>query len=85
YSIDHAVVGGEDRFLILHNDGAENFTLADAPVADPTNLRTLIGHRADVRLDSVDAFADHLVVSYRRDALPRIQLWPLDATGYGQA
>ncbi|PRC46262.1 oligopeptidase B, partial [Mycobacterium sp. ITM-2017-0098] len=42
-------------------------------------------HRADVRLDSVDAFADHLVVSYRRDALPRIQLWPLDATGYGQA
>ena len=22
YSVEHAVVGGEDRFLILHNDGA---------------------------------------------------------------
>lgn len=85
YSIDHAVVKGEDRFLILHNDGAENFTLAEAPVADPTNTHTLIEHRADVRLDAVDAFEGHLVVSYRRDALPRIQLWPVDAAGYGQA
>lgn len=85
YSVDHVVVGGEDRFLILHNDGAENFTLAEAPVADPTNTRTLIEHRADVRLDSVDAFESHLVVSYRRDALPCIQLWPVNATGYGQA
>ena len=35
YSVEHAVVGGEDRFLILHNDGAENFTLVEAPVSDP--------------------------------------------------
>ena len=40
YSVEHAVVGGEDRFLILHNDGAENFTLVDAPVEDPTTFRT---------------------------------------------
>ncbi|WP_460358608.1 S9 family peptidase [Mycobacterium sp. ZZG] len=85
YSLDHAVIGGEDRFLILHNDGAENFTLVEAPVADPTDVRTLIGHRRDVRLDAVDAFAGHLVVSYRKDALPRIQLWPLTDTGYGEA
>ena len=37
YSVEHAVVGGEDRFLILHNDGAENFTLVEAPVSDPTD------------------------------------------------
>ncbi len=84
YSIDHAVVEGEDRFLILHNDGAENFTLVEVPVTDPTKVRTLIEHRTDVRLDSVDAFDRHLVVSYRSDALPRIQLWPLNDTGYGQ-
>ncbi|BBX54215.1 S9 family peptidase [Mycolicibacterium poriferae] len=84
YSLDHAVVGGEDRFLILHNDGAENFTLVDAPVSDPTDLRTLIEHRGDVRLDAVDAFDGHLVVSYRADALPRIQLWPVDESGYGR-
>ena len=39
YSAEHAVVGGEDRFLILHNDGAVNFTLVDAPVSDPTAFR----------------------------------------------
>ena len=84
YSVEHAVVGGEDRFLILHNDGAENFTLVEAPVSDPNAFRTLIEHRDDVRLDSVDAFAGHLVVSYRREALPRIQLWPVYADGdYG--
>ena len=52
--------------------------------AIPTHLRTLIEHRDDVRLDSVDAFDGHLVVSYRREALPRIQLWPIYADGdYG--
>ena len=85
YSVEHAVVGGQDRFLILHNDGAVNFTLAEAPVTDPTQQRTLIPHRDDVRLEGMDAFAGHLVVSYRRAALPRIQLWPLDSDGgYGK-
>lgn len=84
YSVEHAVVGGEDRFLILHNDGAVNFTLVEAPVGDPTAIRTLIEHRDDVRLDSVDAFEQHLVVSYRSEALPKIQLWPLYSSGeYG--
>ncbi|BBX20203.1 oligopeptidase B [Mycolicibacterium duvalii] len=83
YAVEHAVVGGQDRFLILHNDGAENFTLVDAPVDDPTAHRTLIEHRDDVRLDSVDAFDGHLVVSFRSEALPRIALWPVDGAGYG--
>ncbi|MBF6548348.1 S9 family peptidase [Nocardia brasiliensis] len=89
YSAEHAVVAGEDRFLILHNDvvdgvKAENFVLADAPVADPSNLTLLIGHRDDVRLEDVDAFADHLVLSYRREALTRVTVWPLTETGYGE-
>lgn len=84
YSVEHAVVGDQDRFLILHNDGAVNFTLVEAPVADPSAQRTLIPHRDDVRLDGVDAFAGYLVVSYRREALPRIQLWPIDDGVYGR-
>lgn len=82
YSIEHARIGGRDRFLILHNDGAVNFTLVEAPVEDPTDQTTLIEHRDDVRLEGVDAFARHLVVHYRREALPRISLWPIDG-GYG--
>jgi oligopeptidase B len=81
YSVEHAIVGGEDRFLILHNDGAVNFTLVEAPVDDPAAQRTLIAHRDDVRLDGVDAFAGYMVVSYRSGALPRIQLWQAMADG----
>ncbi len=83
YSVEHAVIGGEDRFLILHNDGAENFMLVDAPVANPSDFRTVIEHRSDVRLDGVDAFDGFLVVSYRSEALPKMALWPLTADGYG--
>ncbi|MFV8232653.1 S9 family peptidase [Mycolicibacterium fortuitum] len=83
YSVEHAVIGGEDRFLILHNDGAENFMLVDAPVANPSDFRTVIEHRPDVRLDGVDAFDGFLVVSYRSEALPKMALWPLTADGYG--
>lgn len=84
YSLDHVVVNGENRFLILHNDGAPNFTLADAPVDDPMAQRTLIPGRDDVRLEGVDAFARHIVVHHRREALPGLQLWPLvDDQGYG--
>ncbi len=83
YTVEHAKINGEDRFLILHNDGAVNFTLVEAPVDDPTAQTTLIPPRDDVRLEGVDAFSDHLVVHYRREALPRIQLWPILADGYG--
>ncbi|TCN47326.1 oligopeptidase B [Rhodococcus sp. SMB37] len=90
YGAEHAVVGGQDRFLVLHNDvdpdtgeKAENFVLAEAPVDDPSALRTLIEHRKDVRLEDVEAFEGHLVLSYRREALTRLAVWPLTDDGYG--
>ena len=94
YSVEHAVVKGEDRFLIQHNgsvdgwgtDGAkaENFLLAEAPVDDPADQTIIVAHREDVRLEDVDAFADHLVLNYRREALMRLAIWPLDDNGYGE-
>ncbi|RRR47231.1 S9 family peptidase [Mycolicibacter terrae] len=81
YSVEHAILDGRDRFLILHNDGAINFTLAQAPVDDPSAQQILIAGRDDVRLDSVDAFAHHLVVGYRAEGLPRLQLWPIGSDG----
>ncbi|KLO30377.1 protease 2 [Mycolicibacter heraklionensis] len=81
YSVEHAIIGGQDQFLMLHNDGAVNFTLVQAPVSDPAAQQTLIAGSDDVRLDAVDAFAHHLVVGYRAEGLPRIQLWPIGADG----
>lgn len=63
---------------------AENFVLVEAPVSDPTNMTTLIEHSADVRLEEAEAFAGHLVLSYRREALTRVAVWPLTDDGYGE-
>jgi len=85
YSVDHARVGGEDVFLVLHNDGAENFELAQAPVATPgpEHWTALVPHRADTRLEDVDAFRDFVVLSYRREALTRLAVLPLSEDGLG--
>ncbi len=83
YEIDHAVVGGEDVLLILHNDGAENFTLAQAPVDEPARMTEVLAHRADVRLEQVDAFAGHVAVGYRSGAIPRVGVLPVEAGGFG--
>ena len=42
---------------------------------------TVLPHRADVRLDDVDAFADHLVVSERADGLERLRVLHLGDDG----
>lgn len=83
YSLEHAVIAGEDRFLILHNDGAQNFELTQAPVAAPQNQSIVIAGSAELRLEDIDVFANHVVVSYRRDALTRIGLLPIDENDIG--
>lgn len=88
YEIEHAIVGGSDRFLVLHNDGAENFELVDVPADDPTSerdRRVVVAHDSERRIESVDAFAGHLALEYRSEALPRIAIIPIEGDGYGDA
>ncbi|HEX2419202.1 MAG TPA: prolyl oligopeptidase family serine peptidase, partial [Micromonosporaceae bacterium] len=73
YSVEHR--GGE--FLVLHNAQGPNFQLDAVPVADPQAApRVLIGHRDDTRLLDVDAFADRLVLYFRRDGLTGLRVLP---------
>jgi oligopeptidase B len=84
YSVEHqAGPDGTGRLLILHNDGALNFELAQVPLRDPApagplaspaDLSPVIAHRADTRLLSVGAFASHLVVYFRRDGLTGLRI-----------
>jgi oligopeptidase B len=87
YGVDHAVVDGVDRFLVLHNDGAVNFALAEAPVDDPGphSWRPMIAGDDTTRLLGVDAFASHVVVSLRRAGLAGLRILPLGAEGFGPA
>ncbi|MCJ1715959.1 S9 family peptidase [Curtobacterium sp. VKM Ac-2922] len=87
YEIEHAIVGGSDRLLVLHNDGAENFELVDVPADDPTSesdRRVVVAHHPERRIESVDAFAGHLALEYRAQALPRVAIIPIDGDGYGE-
>ena len=73
YSIEHAVIDGDDRLLVVHNDGAVDFEVADVAAADPMGeRRTLVPHVAGTRIEGIDAFSGHLVLEYRREALPRV-------------
>jgi oligopeptidase B len=82
YGIEHAVIGGEDCLLVLHNAEAENYTLARAPIdaTSPEQWQPLIPHDPAVRLEDVDAFAGHLVVSQRSEGLTQLRVIELDET-----
>ncbi|NUR10211.1 MAG: S9 family peptidase [Nocardioidaceae bacterium] len=80
YSIEHAVLGGEDCLLVLHNEDAENYALARAPI-DATSAdqwRPLVPHDPAVRLEAVEAFAGHLAVSQRSEGLTQARVVMLD-------
>ena len=73
YEVEHAVLDGEDRLLIVHNDNAVNFELVSvAADAAQGPQRVLLAHNPEIRLESVDAFRDFVVVEYRREGLTRI-------------
>lgn len=73
YDVEHAVIDGEDCLLIVHNHDAINFELVSVAAADPHGAsRVLLAHNPDIRLESVDAFRDFIVVEYRKDGLTRI-------------
>lgn len=75
YSLEHAVIGGEDRLLILHNKDALDFELVSVAAADPRGERhVVLGHESGRRILGVDCFRDFAVVAYRSEGLERIGL-----------
>ncbi len=83
YALDHAVIGGRDRFVITHNGDGPDFAVATSPV-DPTPVEEwepLIAHDPATRIEDVDAFAGHLVVSQRSGGLTNLRLLTLGAEG----
>jgi oligopeptidase B len=72
YAIDHQ----DDRFLILTNDGAENFRLMAAPVSSPgrESWTEVVPERPGVRLNFTDPFVNHVVLGERSDGLQRLEV-----------
>ena len=73
YNVEHAVIGGEDRYLITHNRHRADFELVDVPAANPTaDPRPVLSAVDGMRIEDVDAFADFIVLSYRRGGFARV-------------
>jgi oligopeptidase B len=63
-----------EYFYIRTNDGAKNFRLMRTEVANPSieNWHEVIPARADVTIEGVDSFEDHLAVYERERGLEKI-------------
>ncbi|MGH9871216.1 MAG: S9 family peptidase [Pyrinomonadaceae bacterium] len=73
YNVDHR----GDLFYIRTNKGAKNFRVVTAPVANPAqaNWKELIAHRPEVKIDDIDLFADHMVLSEWEKGLENIEIF----------
>ena len=74
YTVDHF----GDHFYFRTNDGAPNFRLTRAPVANPSRdtWEEVVAHRDEVLLEGFDIFRNHLVVEERENGLVRFRVKP---------
>jgi len=86
YHVEPARLDGSDVLLVVTNDGATEFRLALAPVPRERDLdhRSWSDLRPEdpaERLERVDAFAHHAVLSFRSGGRHLLRLLPLDGLG----
>jgi oligopeptidase B len=83
HGVEYYAAHHKGFFFIATNDGAKNFKLVKAPVSDPghENWQEVVPHRADVMLEGVDTFENHLVIYERQNGLKRIRISAPDGTG----
>jgi oligopeptidase B len=77
YNVDHR----GNLFYIRTNKGAKNFRVVTAPVANPgqANWKELVAHRPEVKVDDLDLFANHLVLSEWEKGLERIEIYDFNS------
>ncbi len=72
YNIAHF----ENKFYILTNWDAKNFRMMETPddATEQGNWKEVIAHRADVLLEGVDIFKNHMVVDERQAGLTNLRI-----------
>jgi oligopeptidase B len=76
YWAEHQRSDDGDRLVILSTLDAPNGRILQAPLSSPDDWQEILPHRADVKLDGLDAFQAHLVVWCRRDGVSSILVLP---------
>lgn len=81
--VEYDVEVASDRLFIVHNDGAPDFALAQAPLDASSAEQWVPVWRGEpgVRLLGVSAYDAALVVSLRREGLSRVVVYQVSADG----
>ena len=85
YNLEHAVIAGEDRFLVLHDHAGPDFEIGWTPIAPtpPTGWTPFVPYDERVRLEDVAAYAGHLVIHQRSGGLTQLRIVELSDEGSG--
>ncbi|WP_370325858.1 S9 family peptidase [Euzebya sp.] len=76
YDVDH----WGDRFVIVTNDGAEDFRVMTAPLDAPGEWEELVAHQPGRRIVAAAPFADHLAILSWRDMAREVEVRFRDGT-----
>ena len=72
YDVNHR----NNTFYIRTNKGAKNFRIVTAPVNDPAekNWKEFVAHRPAVKVEGIDLFAEHAVLSEWESGLQQLEV-----------
>ncbi|RKY51519.1 MAG: oligopeptidase B, partial [Candidatus Neomarinimicrobiota bacterium] len=81
YGVEYKVAHQGDFFYITMNKDAVNFKVVKAPVEAPgeKNWEEFIPHDKDRMIYGIDAFKNHLVMSYRENGLRKLKVIEVDS------
>ena len=79
--VDYGVEHAGDRLLVVHNDGATGFALAEASFEEPSIWRDLLVAGEGERLLAVEAFASFVALELRSAGLASVRIIPRAADG----
>lgn len=66
-----------DEFYVMTNDAGINFRVVTAPVSDWTKWTELVPHRQPVKIELIDLFRGHMVITLREDGLTQFEIHDL--------
>ena len=75
------VTDGGDRFYVMSNDGATNFQLFEVSLNDTAKdvWSSVLPHRDDVLIESVEVLKEHIIVSSRTAGLTQLEVIERDS------
>jgi oligopeptidase B len=65
----------DGRFYFVTNKKAKNFRITTAPESAPAEWTELMPHRPAVKIEGIDLFATHMVVTERENGLPQLEVY----------